>query len=149
MTAPLEQLRDTRRKDSSTALKPMTATGELDEFSALNSVWERTLGGVTLDPRLFSQSWSFSELFKEGSLTLSLSLSTCDPPTQRSPPPLPRLPPHAWNLPTPSLPVCSDASSSYSPRWRLIEDHCGSFPVAQGLLYILSTLRLSLFPWHK
>ncbi|TNN82900.1 hypothetical protein EYF80_006857 [Liparis tanakae] len=37
MTAPLEQLRDTRRKDSSTVLKPMTATGALDSLNSLNT----------------------------------------------------------------------------------------------------------------
>ncbi|KAI3357387.1 hypothetical protein L3Q82_015818 [Scortum barcoo] len=37
MTAPLDQLRDTRRKDSSTALKLMTATGDLDSLSSLNT----------------------------------------------------------------------------------------------------------------
>lgn len=37
MTAPLEQLRDTRRKDSSTALKPMTATEGLDSLNSLNT----------------------------------------------------------------------------------------------------------------
>lgn len=101
MTAPLVQLRDSSRKDSSSVLQPMTATGDSTP-SALDDSWSRSVRHLTLDPRLSGQSWRFPELLRGGSHTLSLSL--------------PRSDPHP-SLPTPSLPVSSEASSSYSSRW--------------------------------
>ncbi len=78
MTAPLDQLRDTRRKDSSNALKPMTATGELDSLNSTNT--GQQLLTVCPAPRTGSPvSHKGSQLHRGGSHTLSLSLSTYDP----------------------------------------------------------------------
>lgn len=121
MTAPLVQLRDTKRKDSSTALKPMTATGELDSLNTLNTV--KQLLAVSLAPR--TGSLALQSVIKVPRTpqgrggTLSPSLYLPPTPTQSSLPP----PPHVGDLPTPSLPVSSGASSSYSSRWWPKEAH--------------------------
>lgn len=121
MTAPLDQLRDTRRKDSSTILKPMTATRKLDSLRTLNT--RKQLSGTSHWIADSPGSHEGSQNSSERGTTLSPSLYP--PPTPPALPP--SLPPYAWELPTPSLPVSSAALSSYSSTQQKLE--CWHFRV--------------------
>lgn len=126
MTAPLEQLRDTRRKDSSTTLKPMTATGHLWEKKkpTLNG-GQQLFTGLSCTSRwiLALQSLKDNQNSSEGfSHTLSLSLSTSDPH--------PALPPSCLfslhqDVPTPSLSPQRLSSCFNHRRGRLIDTYTG------------------------
>lgn len=153
MTAPLDQLKDTRRKDSSTALKTMTATGELDSLNSLNTG---------------QQLWTVSPAPRTGSPALQSVMKVPRTPQRGEPHSLPlfihlRPPPN-----TPPLPpsqclrsphalsasllrsfvivltlLTADGSSQYSP---LLVDLCLLHRVWP---YICSRQRLTEFPWLK
>lgn len=91
MTAPLEQLRDTRRKDSSTTLKPMTATGHPREKKT--PPWTPDNSFLLVSPAPCAESWRSSHSWmtrtpQRGLVTLSPSLYPPPTPTQHSLPPV-------------------------------------------------------------
>lgn len=112
ITAPLVRLRDTSSRDSRTALKPMTATGELDSHDTLNT--GQQLLTLSLAPRTGSPA--LQTLIKVPrtpqrgelhSLPLFIHL--------RPPPNTPSLPPSLLFSDIPSA-FSSEASSSYSSQ---------------------------------
>lgn len=115
MTAPLVLVKDRkRRKNSSTVLKPMTATGDPTRSNL------STRGQLFTDSHWIpdsSASHEGSQNSSERGASLSLSLSTCDP---LPPTPLCLKPPHILS----ALAVCSEALSSLSSWRQLMKAHC-------------------------
>lgn len=115
MTAPLDQLRDTSRKDSNTALKPMTATGELDSLNSLDTGQQL----LTFCPAPRTGSPVSHEGFQdssEGGATLSPSLYPLTTPTQLPP----SLSSRVWGLPTPSPQKICNHTHPVDSCWGLI-----------------------------